>query len=66
MHPAYEMAIWCDLPTKKACDERYRGWQRERKATVEAGVAARKAAAAEKRELAYQEHERLARERHEA
>ena len=23
-HPYYERAPWCDLPTKKACDERWR------------------------------------------
>jgi len=57
-HPYYEAAPTCDLPTKKACDLRYRAWQAERKATHETKIAAAKVAEAERREAAYKRHVR--------
>ena len=41
-HPRYASAPWCDLPTKKACDQRYAQWKRDQKDIYEIAQAARR------------------------
>lgn len=62
-HPHYDAAPVCDLPTKKACDERWREKRGEAvrfsKEDWEAKQAAEAVARAARIEAAYEEHNAL-------